>query len=106
MRSFGRRSGGQREPSGSADFLVVGLGNPGTRYAGTRHNAGFEVADGLSSIWELPRARKRFGGLIAEGCIRPGGPRVALLLPQTFMNESRQRGRPSPRLARASPSTA
>ncbi len=74
--------------SGSADFLIVGLGNPGSRYAGTRHNVGFDVAEALSSIWDLPRARKRFGGLIAEGRIRPGGPRVAVLLPQTFMNES------------------
>lgn len=69
-------------------ILIVGLGNPGTRYAATRHNAGFEVADALSARWELPRARKRFGGLIAEGRIRPGGPRVAILFPQTFMNES------------------
>jgi peptidyl-tRNA hydrolase, PTH1 family len=68
--------------------LVVGLGNPGTRYAGTRHNIGFEIADELARRWELPRARKRFGGLITEGPIGPGGPRVAVLLPQTFMNES------------------
>ncbi|MCB0875443.1 MAG: aminoacyl-tRNA hydrolase [Solirubrobacterales bacterium] len=91
MPRFGRRrgSGGADEHgSGSADFLVVGLGNPGSRYAGTRHNAGFEVADALSARWELPRAKKRFGGLVATGRIRPGGPRVAVLLPQTYMNES------------------
>ncbi len=87
MSRFGRL-GGRREASGSADFLIVGLGNPGSRYAGTRHNIGFEVADALSSRWELPRARKRFGGLIAVGRTRPGGPRVAVLLPQTYMNES------------------
>lgn len=84
---LGRR-GGRREASGSADFLVIGLGNPGSRYAATRHNVGFEVADALSARWELPRARKRFGGLIATGRIRPGGPRAAVLLPQTYMNES------------------
>jgi peptidyl-tRNA hydrolase, PTH1 family len=67
---------------------VVGLGNPGTRYAGTRHNIGFEIADRLARRWDLPRAQKRFGGLVAEGPIGPGGPRVAVLLPQTFMNES------------------
>lgn len=83
---LGRR--GRADASGSADFLVVGLGNPGSRYAGTRHNIGFEIADALSSRWQLPRARKRFGGLIATGRTRPGGPRVAVLLPQTFMNES------------------
>ena len=89
---FGRRRAvlgrGTRRGSGSADFLIVGLGNPGSRYAGTRHNAGFEVADALSSRWELPRAKQKFGGLITSGRIRPGGPRVAILLPQTFMNES------------------
>jgi PTH1 family peptidyl-tRNA hydrolase len=68
--------------------LVVGLGNPGSRYAGTRHNVGFEVAEELSRRWELPRAKERFKALIAEGRVRPGGPRVAVLLPQTYMNES------------------
>jgi PTH1 family peptidyl-tRNA hydrolase len=66
----------------------VGLGNPGARYAGTRHNLGFEVADELTRRWGLPRARKRFAGLIAEGRTAPGGPRVAVLIPQTYMNES------------------
>jgi peptidyl-tRNA hydrolase, PTH1 family len=68
--------------------LVVGLGNPERRYAGTRHNVGFEVADELARRWELPRARKRYRGLIAEGRAGLGGPRVAVLLPQTYMNES------------------
>ena len=40
----------------------------------------------LSRRWELPRARKKFGGQIAEGRAGPGGPRVAILLPQTYMN--------------------
>ncbi len=66
----------------------MGLGNPGTQYAGTRHNLGFEVAAELSRRWDLPKPRKRYGGLIAEGRAAPGGPRVAVLLPQTFMNES------------------
>jgi PTH1 family peptidyl-tRNA hydrolase len=66
----------------------VGLGNPGSRYAETRHNAGFEAATELIRRWELPRARQRFRGLITEGRAGAGGPRVALLLPQTYMNES------------------
>jgi PTH1 family peptidyl-tRNA hydrolase len=70
------------------DALIVGLGNPGDRYAGTRHNLGFEVAAELSRRWQLPKARKRYGGLITDGRTRPGGPRVAILLPQTYMNES------------------
>lgn len=67
---------------------MIGLGNPGSRYAATRHNIGFEIADELARRWELPKARKRYGGLITDGRIRPGGPRVAVLLPQTYMNES------------------
>jgi PTH1 family peptidyl-tRNA hydrolase len=46
------------------------------------------VAAELSRRWDLPRAKKRFGGLLAEGRAGPGGPRVALLLPQTYMNDS------------------
>ncbi len=64
------------------------MGNPGSQYAGTRHNLGFEVAEELSRRWGMSKPRKRYGGLIAEGRTGPGGPRVAILLPQTFMNES------------------
>jgi PTH1 family peptidyl-tRNA hydrolase len=42
----------------------------------------------LSRRWELPRAKQKFGGLIAKGRTAPGGPRVAILLPQSFMNDS------------------
>lgn len=69
-------------------MLVVGLGNPDRRYAGTRHNVGFEVARVLADRWQLPRARKRYRGLIAEGRAGAGGSRVAVLMPQTYMNES------------------
>ena len=67
---------------------MVGLGNPGDRYAGTRHNIGFEVANALADRWELPRAKHKYQGLLAEGRAGPGGPRVAVLLPQTYMNEA------------------
>jgi PTH1 family peptidyl-tRNA hydrolase len=67
---------------------VVGLGNPGERYARTRHNIGFEVAALAAERWGLPKAKKKFNGLITEGRAGPGGPRVAVLLPQTYMNES------------------
>jgi PTH1 family peptidyl-tRNA hydrolase len=81
---------GRRAAAGAApvDWLLVGLGNPGAQYAGTRHNVGFEVADALARRWQLPRARRRFNGLLTEGRTGPGGPRVAVLLPQTYMNES------------------
>jgi len=73
--------------SAPVDWLVVGLGNPGTRYGGTRHNIGFEVANALAARWDLPRAKTKFNGLLSEGRTGPGGPRVAVLLPQTYMNE-------------------
>jgi PTH1 family peptidyl-tRNA hydrolase len=80
--------GRRGDVSAPVDWLVVGLGNPGSRYAGTPHNAGFEVADALARRWELPTAKRRFNGLVTEGRTGPGGPRVAVLLPQTYMNEA------------------
>lgn len=74
--------------SAPVDWLVVGLGNPGARYSGTPHNVGFEVANLLARRWDLPRAKTRFAGLLTEGRSGPGGPRVAVLLPQTYMNEA------------------
>ena len=72
------------------DWLIVGLGNPGSEYARTRHNVGFEVANLLAQRWELPRAKSKYRGLLTEGRTGPGGPRVAILLPQTYMNEAGQ----------------
>lgn len=69
-----------------ADWLIVGLGNPGSRYARTRHNVGFMVLDELARRWDLSRGKDRFRSRVAEGRAQPGGPRVALLWPQTFMN--------------------
>jgi PTH1 family peptidyl-tRNA hydrolase len=67
---------------------VIGLGNPGAGYADTPHNVGFKVADELARRWELPKPRKKYGGELTEGRTGPGGPRVALLKPQTYMNEA------------------
>ncbi|MCW2991080.1 MAG: aminoacyl-tRNA hydrolase [Solirubrobacterales bacterium] len=69
-----------------ADWLIVGLGNPGSQYEGTPHNVGFEVARELIRRWDLGAPKKKFSGLFTEGRTMPGGPRVAVLLPQTFMN--------------------
>jgi peptidyl-tRNA hydrolase, PTH1 family len=80
---FRRSRGG-----GRVDWLVVGLGNPGDRYARTRHNVGFEVAALAAERWDLPRAKKRWAGLYTDGRTGPGGPRVGVLLPQTYMNDS------------------
>ena len=82
MSLFRRRGGGK------ADWLVVGLGNPGDRYARTRHNVGFEVAALAAERLGLPKAKKKYAGMLTEGRAGPGGPRVAVLLPQTYMNDS------------------
>jgi PTH1 family peptidyl-tRNA hydrolase len=96
-RLRGRRGGGEAEAEGgraaAIDWLIVGLGNPGRTYANTRHNLGFLVADLLATRWGLPKPKQRFRGLLAEGRLQrepgnPLGPRVALLWPQTFMNDA------------------
>src|SRR3954452_22490844 len=74
--------------SAPADWLIVGLGNPGPSYERSPHNVGFRVARELIDRWSLGKPRKKFAGELAEGRTGPGGPRVAVLLPQTFMNES------------------
>jgi PTH1 family peptidyl-tRNA hydrolase len=66
----------------------VGLGNPGDKYKRTRHNVGFEVAALVADRWQLPRAKKKYAGLFTDGRTGPGGPRVGVLLPQTYMNEA------------------
>jgi peptidyl-tRNA hydrolase, PTH1 family len=71
-----------------ADWLIVALGNPGGQYARSPHNVGWLVADELARRWDLPAPKKKFAGLVTDGRTFPGGPRVALLWPQTYMNES------------------
>ncbi len=66
--------------------LVVGLGNPGSKYEGTRHNIGFEVIDRLASGGAGARFSRRFDGELAEAEIE--FRRVMLLKPSTFMNLS------------------
>ena len=84
-RAGGPFSAGSSTP---VDWLVVGLGNPGERYAATPHNVGFLVADELARRWELPKPRTRYAGRFTEGRTGPGGPRVGVLWPQTYMNEA------------------
>ena len=73
------------EKASTLDLLVAGLGNPGREYERTRHNAGWLVVDELArrhdGSW-----RSKFSGLLAE--IRLDGSRLALLKPETYMNES------------------
>jgi PTH1 family peptidyl-tRNA hydrolase len=66
--------------------LFVGLGNPGSRYAGNRHNIGFMAVDAVARAHATAPWRLRFQGEATEALI--GGERILLLKPQTFMNES------------------
>ncbi len=66
--------------------LVVGLGNPGSRYAGNRHNVGFMAVDAIARRHRVSSFRNRFKGELADGPI--DGERRLLLKPQTFMNNS------------------
>ncbi|MEK7755883.1 MAG: aminoacyl-tRNA hydrolase, partial [Planctomycetota bacterium] len=68
--------------------LIVGLGNAGPAYVGTRHNVGFEVVDVLASRWRISLAAEKFHGWFGQGDV--GGERVALLKPTTLMNRSGQ----------------
>jgi peptidyl-tRNA hydrolase, PTH1 family len=80
-----RLPGRGRESASSFDLLVAGLGNPGREYARNRHNVGWMVAEELArrhdGSW-----RGKFSGQVAE--VRLGGARVALLKPETYMNDS------------------
>jgi PTH1 family peptidyl-tRNA hydrolase len=67
-------------------ILIVGLGNPGAKYAGNRHNAGFMAVDAIARAHHFPAWRKRFRGETAEGIV--AGTKVLLLKPMTFMNDS------------------
>jgi PTH1 family peptidyl-tRNA hydrolase len=67
-------------------FLLAGLGNPGPKYAGNRHNVGFMALDAICRRHRLAPLRRRFQSLAAEGEI--AGEKVIALFPETYMNES------------------
>jgi peptidyl-tRNA hydrolase, PTH1 family len=75
----------RRAPEPSLDLLVAGLGNPGGQYAATRHNVGWLVTDELAGR-HGGTYRGKFSGQLSE--VRVEGRRVALLKPETYMNES------------------
>jgi PTH1 family peptidyl-tRNA hydrolase len=66
--------------------LLVGLGNPGSRYAMTRHNVGFMAADAIAARYRFAPFRAKFQGTVSEGSI--GDAKVLLLKPETYMNAS------------------
>lgn len=72
--------------SGPPEYIVVGLGNPGGEYEGTRHNAGFMALDTMAQSLGVPIARAKFKSLCGDVVV--AGKRVLLLKPQTYMNLS------------------
>jgi len=68
--------------------LVVGLGNPGRRYAQTRHNVGFMVIENLAHRWSIPADGKQLGSLVGAG--RIANEKAMIARPQSFMNRSGQ----------------
>ena len=72
--------------SGPVEYMVVGLGNPGSQYERTRHNAGFFAIDHLAEAYGVKIDRAKYKALVAETTI--SGKRVLLMKPQTFMNLS------------------
>lgn len=73
-------------PTGTVEFLIVGLGNPGPKYEYTRHNAGFLTINTLAQKLGVQIDRMKFKSLCADAMM--GGKRVLLMKPQTFMNNS------------------
>ena len=67
-------------------YLLVGLGNPGSDYAGNRHNIGFMAVDGIHRHYSFQPFRTKFHGEVADGSI--AGDKVFILKPTTYMNES------------------
>ena len=67
-------------------YIIVGLGNPGMRYEGTRHNMGFDVIDRLITVNNIPQAGRKFHAVYGTGII--GGQKVVLAKPVTYMNLS------------------
>lgn len=67
-------------------YLIVGLGNPGTEYAATRHNIGFDMVTYLSDKYNIPLRTKEGKAIVGKGIIE--GQKVMLVQPQTFMNLS------------------
>ena len=73
-------------PQGAVEYIICGLGNPGTQYEGTRHNIGFMTIDTLCEKYTLDCKKLRFKSLTCDAMI--SGKRCLIMKPTTFMNNS------------------
>lgn len=78
----------EKEPmvTGSVEYIICGLGNPGTQYENTRHNTGFMAVDTIAEKYNIDVKKLKFKSLTADAMI--GGVRCLLMKPTTFMNNS------------------
>ena len=76
----------EREPQGAIEYIICGLGNPGTQYENTRHNAGFMAVDTIAEKLGVTVKKLKFKSLVAD--VNLGGRRCLLMKPTTFMNNS------------------
>ncbi len=76
----------RKSASSNIEYIIVGLGNPGEKYARTRHNAGFLAIDYLSQKYSADVKQLKFKSLIGD--VKIGSHRALLMKPQTFMNNS------------------
>lgn len=74
------------EPAGAVEYIICGLGNPGTQYEGTRHNIGFMTVDTLCEKYGLSCKKVKFKSLTCDAVI--SGKRCLIMKPTTFMNNS------------------
>ncbi|MBK6769022.1 MAG: aminoacyl-tRNA hydrolase [Ardenticatenales bacterium] len=102
LRSFGRHTRTAAGTEGAAvDWLIVGLGNPGGRYAGTRHNIGRDAVEALAAQAGVPLDQLKHQARFGLG--RLGAARVCLVLPMTYMNLSGQAVAPIARFYQVPP---
>ncbi len=80
------KMGREPQPAGPVDFIIVGLGNPGSQYENTRHNTGFMTIDTLAKELGVAVKKSKFKSLTAD--ISVGGKRCVLMKPSTYMNNS------------------
>ena len=76
----------KKKDTGKVMFLIIGLGNPGTKYAGTRHNIGWDAVTAIADATGIALKTKECKGITGTGVIE--GVKVKLVQPQTFMNNS------------------
>lgn len=93
----------EREENSSGRALIAGLGNPGPRYAGNRHNIGFMAVEQLARAHDIKLGRGRYNTRLGEG--RIAGRPVLLVQPQTFMNRSGDAIRPLAAYYRVEPAS-